>query len=78
MPTTDAYNQAIAQILKDEFDRQDFGATRLARAAGISRQSVYLYLDGKRPITVSKLRRMCVALRLSIGDVVGRASAELD
>lgn len=74
----DPYNVAIAAVLSKQFEKLDYGHARLARQAGISRNSTYLYLDGTRSIPVEKLRNICIALGLPIGKVVDDAERILE
>lgn len=76
--TKDAYNDAIAEILLAKFNDLDYGRTRLAKAVGMSRNGAYNYLDGTRQITVTNLRKICIALGLDINEVTAEAERRIE
>jgi transcriptional regulator with XRE-family HTH domain len=75
--TRDPYNTAIAAVLKDSFDSQDYGEARLVRATGISRASLRRYLDGDRDIKIADLRKIAAALHMTMPKVVSEADRRL-
>jgi len=75
--TRDPFNTAIAQCLKERFDREDFGIMRLVRATGLPRASLNRYLSGERDIPVAALRRIADALAYPVATVVRDAERSL-
>jgi DNA-binding Xre family transcriptional regulator len=61
-------------ILSDAFAASEFTSqTALGKVAGISQSQLSKHLRGERPLTIDELDALCMALHLSIVDVVRRA-----
>jgi transcriptional regulator with XRE-family HTH domain len=73
----DPYNNAVAKVLNDAFEAQDFGEARLVRATGISRSTLRRYLSGERDIRVAELRKIAAALRLPVSKILSEAERSL-
>lgn len=66
---------SVAQILQTERTRQNLSLTRLAEAAGLSRQAVSYIEQGRRIPTLDTLLRITQVLNLDPADVIRRAGS---
>lgn len=64
--------RAVA-VVADALDEQGRSRQWLADQIEVSRSQVSRILDGLKPVTLSEVERMCVALGLDILDVIRRA-----
>ena len=70
----DALELRAVAVLANELDERGRSRQWLADQIGVSRPQVSKILDGLKPVTLSEVERMCVALGLDILDVIRRAS----
>jgi len=63
-PSVTPEDRAAGLVIEAERGRRGMPVSELARRAGISRGSLYGYLDGKRAITLGVFRALCDVLDL--------------
>lgn len=68
-PSSDP-KKAFAERLKAELERQKISQRQLVAAAGVSRQSVTAWTGGKNEPTLSQVRRLALALNVSVAYLV--------
>ena len=69
----DAYNKAVAQILRDRKEDMGISFDALADASGLPRTTVARLIYGSRDIKVYALRRLAGVLELNVGDGLDKA-----
>jgi|ERR1017187_2928279 transcriptional regulator with XRE-family HTH domain len=61
----------LAEALHRLGEKKGLSRTQLAKEAGVTKQSMSLYLDGKATPTTETLRKLCTNLRLPPLDIEG-------
>ena len=73
----DAYNAAIAMVLKLRRAEINLTIGAVAKASGLKNQAVQSYLSGERPILVGNLLVLARALRIPPAQVMADAEARI-
>ena len=73
----DAFNAAIAMVLKLRRTERNMTIGAVAAASGLKEQAVQSYLSGERPILVGNLMVLARALKLDPAQVMTAAEARL-
>ncbi|MDF2047110.1 helix-turn-helix transcriptional regulator [Microbacterium sp. Kw_RZR3] len=71
--TDDAYNKAVAQILRNRKEDMGISFDALAEQSGLPRSTVSRVIYGSRDIKVYALRRITAVLEMSATDVLDEA-----
>jgi len=73
----DAFNAAIAMVLKLRRSELDITIQAVADASGLKYQAVQSYLSGERPITTGNLMALARALKLPPSQAMEDAEARM-
>ena len=64
------FGKTVAAILDNERTDQGMSQVALGKLVGISQPQLSDQLSGKKPLTLDEFRALCLALGLSLADVV--------